>query len=489
MPTAQPISIRDVSKGRITTNVVGNGLTPPNSVSNTLNVNYDQIVGQGVVRPGSTKLGTLTSSNPLPLGLAEFVANAGALNLLMAVFGGATNAAVYYYDGTWNPSNINTLNNTSKCRFAVLGNRLFIVNGTEQMQSTGDGFNWAQDDCIDPSIKPFIVLRAKSRLLVAATTPTRDRVYFSSIVDTTISPFITWNIDPVTGDWIDINPDDGQTLTAMVDVSNQVILFKTGTMYRLNVITKTVDTDNIYNVGAVSQEAVTLCQGLAYFYSGESIYVTDGGAPQQISRAGIEDILGQITQAEKQNVTLGSDENNVYLSIGRATIAGVTYTGIQMKFSVRDQSWSVHSYKKRVQFFAQYTLPTGRNLFGATAVGDVIEMNQGTTDDGDPIFYQLDTQELDCGNRAHVKAATDEMIVFSKNGQASQLYASCDGKEFEAIKATLDKRVNIVENLDLEFRFLILRWMGNSKGQAPVFEGLQIEKIVDQGTQGNDKKD
>lgn len=480
---AQPILIRDVSKGRLSRAIIGNGLIPPNSVSETINVNYDQIIGQGVVRPGTTRFGNVVAANRQALGLAEFVNQGGVSKRLLAVFSGASNATIYVNAGVWNASNITNLDNAAKVRFAVLGGFAFAVNGVDPMRSSSDGATWGTTNCIT-GVTPFLVTRAKSRLLVAATTPTRDRVYFSSIIDPSVSPFITWDTDPVTGDWIDINPDDGQTLTAFLDVANQVILFKTSTMYRLNVITKTVDTDNITNVGAVSQEAVTLCQGLGYFYSGEAIYVTDGGAPQQISRAGVQDLLDQIPQAYKSKVSLGSDENNVTVSIGAVTISGVLYNNVQLKFSTRDQSWSVHSYAKRVEFFSQYTLPDRLALMGATTVGDVIEMDQGTTDDGEPIFYQMDTQELDCGNRAHVKSISDEMVVYSNNGEASEMYASCDGKGFKAIKGKLNDRVNILDEVSLEFRFLVFRWMGSSKGPAPVFEGIQVEKIIDQGVQG-----
>jgi hypothetical protein len=230
---------------------------------------------------------------------------------------------------------------------------------------------------------------------------------------------------------------------------------------------------------------VTSCQGLGYFYSGDSVYSTDGTAPQQISRAGIDDFLQAIPYANQQDVALGSDENNVFMSIGTVTINGEVLNNVVLKFSVRDQSWSVRSYPKQFLQLSEYTPPanTGRALFGGTGVGDVSQIDYGTTDDGTPIFYSLDTQEIDCNNRAHVKSMSDEIIVFADNGQGSQLYSSSDGKDFVPVLGTLGDRVNVLDAVDIEFRFVTLRWMGSSSGQAPVFEGLQVENVVDEGTQ------
>ena len=561
---AQSIQIRDISKGRISNTAIGNGLVPPNSVSNCLNVDFDQIVGQGVVRDGSTQYaGPVTSGSLSCLGLTEFYPGGNVGGYIVAVFPG-TSAATLYSNGSgiWDPSLLTNLDNAAQVNFQTLGGLLFEANGVNPMMSSINGYNWTTDDCIVPTqtmtvnnvngvykpgdvvtgnvsgatgtviaqgspstttitlvlynitgtfttsdtvitgsisgatssfvsitaptnVIPFLLLTAKSRMIAAATTPNRDRVYFSSIIDPTQAEFITWNTDPLTGDWIDIDPDNGQNITAFLNLSNQAIVFKSRTMYRLNVISATVDTDNVYNIGAVSQKAVTSCQGLGYFYSGDSVYSTDGTAPQQISRAGIDDFLQAIPYQNQKNVTLGSDENNVFMSIGTVTINGEVLKNVVLKFSVRDQSWSVRSYPKQFLQFSDYTPPTntGRSLFGGTNSSDVVQLDLGTTDDGVPIFYSIDTQEIDCNNRAHVKSISDEIIVFTKNGQASQLYSSSDGKDFVPVEGPLADRVNVLDAVDIEFRFLVLRWMGSSSGQAPVFEGFQVENIVDEGTQ------
>lgn len=73
MPDLKPYTQRDFHKGRYTPASINTYLAPVNSVSESLNVNYDTIIGSGVVRLGTTKLGNTVASGRTPLGLTEFV--------------------------------------------------------------------------------------------------------------------------------------------------------------------------------------------------------------------------------------------------------------------------------------------------------------------------------------------------------------------------------------------------------------------------------
>ena len=85
----------DFRKGRITRNAVNFSLAALNSVSNSWNVNFDTIIGAGVVRPGTTILGSTVASGKTPLGLSTFVGSGGSPNMLLSVFPGAATATVY----------------------------------------------------------------------------------------------------------------------------------------------------------------------------------------------------------------------------------------------------------------------------------------------------------------------------------------------------------------------------------------------------------
>lgn len=353
-----PFTLRDFRQGRYSKDIVNNFVVPENSVANSINVNFDEVIGSAKVRKGTVKLGTTVAANKNPLGLGSFVGVGGTPNLLLAVYSGATTASIYYYDTSWHTSTKTNLSNTAINRFAVLGGHSFITNNVDGMFDSADGNTWATTNSIG-TYKPSCVFRYAGRLLAAGDPTYPDRVFFSSIIDPTTSPFITWNVNTTTGDWIDINPDDGGYVTGFSEVSTFVLIFKNTGMYRLDTVSKSVDPENIFNVGAPSQEAITLCQGVCYYFSGIDIRRTNGGYPEQISRLGVQDFIDAIPVTSWPNVASGTDGLSVYFSIGDVTLNKNqtnerSYTNVVLKFSPRDEAWSVHSYAQYFRFFAPY---------------------------------------------------------------------------------------------------------------------------------------
>lgn len=482
----QPFELRDFSKGRISPSSANTALAPKNSVSSCINVNFDTTIGSGVVRPGTTLLGSTVASGKTPLGLSEFVGPGGTTNLQLSVFPGASTASIYYFDTAWHTSSLTTLSNTSKVRFSVLGGSVFMANGVDAMKASTDGNTWATTNCIT-TVLPSLLFRTKGRMLAAGDPTYKDRIYFSSIISPASSPFLTWNNDSLSGDWIDINPDDGGYVTGFSETSSVTLVFKSTGMYRLDAINKTVDAQNIFNIGAVSQEAITLCQGITYYYSGIDIRRTNGAYPEQISRLGVQDFLDAIPQANKANVCVGNDGFNVYLSIGNVTLATnrngqVTYNNVVLKFSTRDEAWSVHSYAQQPRFFSQFTTSAnGRNMLSADTTGSVQTFNLGTTDNTTAISYLLETQENDLSNRAHLHQISDQLVVYTKNGIDSKFQIRADEGDWKDIQINLNSRVNICSTLMIKGNFVKFKWFGESSGTAPVFEGLYIEKVTDNG--------
>lgn len=360
MEQLPPYLLRDFRQGRISKDVVSSLIVPENSVSNSLNVNYDEIIGSAKVRPGTVRLGDTVAAGRTPLGLAPFIGKGGDPNLLLAVYSGETEATLYYYDTAWHASDLNDLDNEEENYFAVLGGSAFVTNPEDGMFDSANGSTWGTTNSLPAAdAKPAYVYRYKQRLLATGDPAFPDRVFFSSIVDPTASPFIEWDTDPVTGDWIDINPDDGGFTTGFSETSTFVLVFKSTGMYRLDTIAKSADAQNIFNVGATKQKAITLCQGVTYYYSGLDVRRTNGGYPEQISRLGVQDFIDAVPLENWNDVCAGNDGLNVYFFIGDVTLnAGRTnqrnYENIVLKFSPRDETWSVHSYADTIKFFASY---------------------------------------------------------------------------------------------------------------------------------------
>lgn len=394
---------------------------------------------------------------------------------------------LYYYDTSWHTSTPGlgaAWSETVKSRFAVLGGSQFITNSVNGMKDSSDMNTWGTTNSIG-TYKPSLVYRYGARLVAAGDATYPDRVFFSSIIDPSTSPFITWNVNATTGDWIDVNPDDGGYITAFSETSTFLLLFKNNGMYRVDTVNKSTDPQNIFNIGAVSQEAVTLCQGITYFFSGIDIRQTDGGFPQQISRAGVQDIINAIPQSSWSSVSAGNDGLNVYFDIGDVTINTneddqTTITNCRLKFSPRDQSWSIHSYSKNFKFSSLFTDTNGSLMRSVDDAGDVQTINLGTTDDGTAIDFQLETQDLEFDNRSHLKNISDKIVVFTKAGGDSFLQCKMNG-EAKNIPLKLNRRVNIGEDIKLSGFYFNLLWSGESNGTPAVFEGFSFPDIDDKG--------
>lgn len=519
-----PFIYRDMSGGRFASSRVSPYLSPQSSVKSSINVNFDTIIGSSVVRNGTTNLlvytptvkwsdwssfvwtdkmtttwfdliGTGTPTSPVasgkrPLGLASFVNKSSNINLLLSVFQGTDTASLYYFDTSWHTSDLVSTTNASKFRFTTFGGSAFVTNDTDGMSSSTNGSHWvsgASNNCIPYPISPSLIYRYGQRLLASGDLQNPSRVYFSSIIDPQASPFITWNTG-ADGDWIDINPDDGGYITGFSLSSTFLIVFKNTGMYRLDTINKTVNPDNIFDVGAISQEAVASCQGITYFYSGTGIYRTNGGYPELISRTGFQDVIDAVPMSFWNHVSLGSDGFNVFASVGNVILEPYknTQKGITNcvgKFSVRDQNWSVHSYAQQFWFFDVFSDLTGQYMREADTSGNVQTVDYGTVDHSEtPIYYELETQDIDFGNRSHKYQISNRITVFNNFGIDSSFQVRSDGSiNIKDVPVDLSERVNISQDINLIGHFFNFRWYGESTGTAPIFEGFQIERITDVG--------
>jgi len=120
-------------------------------------------------------------------------------------------------------------------------------------------------------------------------------------------------------------------------------------------------------------------------------------------------------------------------------------------------------------------------LSGA-AVGDVLAMNIGKTDDETPIYYELETQELEFGNRIIKKSLQDKMLVFSENAADSKLQITPDEKNAINIdNINLGKRVAHTTLPVIEANFVTIRWYGNATQKSPVLEGFYFNNVQEKG--------
>lgn len=399
--------------------------------------------------------------------------------------------------GVWLVSNLQNLSSGQMERFAILKGAIFRAGlGRPMDYSTDLGATWQPGSTnnitiTENSVVPNLLWVSKNRMLASGHVTFPSRIYFSSIVDPNAASFITWDTDPSTGDWIDINPDDGGNITGFSDTSNLVLIFKNNAMYRLNTINKTVDSENIFNVGAVSQEAITKCLGLTYFYSGNGIYRTDGGFPEMISRLAVQDFIDNIVSAG--TITAGNDGLNVWFSLGDVTLriddnVKRTFQRVVLKFSPRDESWSVFTFNYRLSLFSTYKPgQTATEFWNAQYNGDIGQLNWqglGNQDNGDyseAINYELETQELDMGNRSHTKIISDKIVVFTKAGTEGSFQIRGNDNDFDPVDMSLNDRVNVGDKVNVAGQYFTFKWLGEIRGARPILQGILLPVVTDEG--------
>ena len=472
----------------------------------------------------------------LPKNVLGFEINSSGLN----------EGAIFYYNAltsSWQISNLFTLSSSAKIRFANMDTYVYEANGINLMKSSADfGATWTVTNCIFPfavddaaawdsgisyamgdlvsyggffwsslidsnsnnqpdtspndweklfPIYPSLLIVAGNRLLAGGITAYPSRIYFSALVDPTTPAGLTWNIDPVTGDFIDVDPDSGGQITGFANTASLTLVFKNNAMYRLNAITKTTDAENIYNVGAVSQEAIANCQGLTYFYSGTGIYQTDGTFPQQISRIAVQDYVDAIT--DPLQVYSWNDEFNAYFSLGAITVQFGpedirSYQNVVLKFSPRDQNWQIFTYNQYLAQTSQFGVPPAKTL-STEYNGYIAYVNTNTiSDDGAAIPFDLETQELEFGNRAHTKNISNSIVVYARNGNESAFSVKSNDGDFVSANMTLENRVNVGTDVNFAGEFFTFRWRGEALGSRPIFEGFTLPTITDLGVTQNTTK-
>ena len=124
-----------------------------------------------------------------------------------------------------------------------------------------------------------------------------------------------------------------------------------------------------------------------------------------------------------------------------------------------------------------------QNVFmvAADSNGDVQCINIGKNDDGTPIYFELETQDLEFGDRTHLKQISDKIVVFCKYADASTLEVKANDGNYKQVKIDLEDRVNIGQDINTEGFFFNFKWYGEVDSQTPIFEGVYLEKVVDKG--------
>lgn len=392
IPPLPPLLRKSLKGGLITKGAVSENDRPETTVEESLNFDFDTI-GAATLRAGLTLLGTNLGSSIL--GMHYFVDTLhGGANTQFIVGAGTS---TYYLSGATYATIRTGLTSGSKQRFSTYLDFTFMVNGTEATAvwngNTGSSFSTTGNALNAPS--GTLIENFRGRMWIAGNITFPDRLYYSSVPTAVGTPVVTWNTDVTTGQWIDISPSDGDTITGLQRYKTTMLVFKTNRIYRVFDIGQT-DADPQYNVGTSSNESIVETKAGVYFHHASGFYQYNAyGQIQEISRPIQIDIIKQIPTSFYSSVTgwLEPDGDHICWSVGTVISRGITYTNLVVRYTISTMVWTHRTYPYQVNssIRRQPLYNDGTTQFATVGdtIGNIFKANTGVTDNGNAIPYSL----------------------------------------------------------------------------------------------------
>lgn len=418
-----------------------------------------------------------------------------------------TNCDIYYNNGgTWTTSKTNDTaqpgtggedaTNFTRVRFITFLDYLFRVNGVDAMASSVNvnGSVWATTNCLTTIIPAFASV-FQDRIYVAndkraGANMHGSRVYFSSLP--AAGGTVTWT---AADDWFDVNPDDGDEITALENNGNRLLIFKNRGLYRWD--WEMVEPDRLIGVGTSSQESVktNLDLGITFFASqnGRGIYAYTGRRPVLISRK-IQPILDAVPAADWKNMAAEIDEDHYYVYLSDSiTVPGLgdkgedkTITNVMAVYTISLDAWVLYSLHSRWKFAAKLILSGAEEIYFGSHEGRTYKFNSGLEDDSGGVAeneaVRINTEAiskeylLTYPNKTNLKYAD----FISKNALATLvLYQMDRGGDFGPL-VSLEKRFASSRLIGKECRSIRLKFSDSGSVQSRIdgynFEHSPLEK-------------
>ena len=480
----QPIKQSDFMSGMITD--VSKNITPKNSVALAVNLDFDDILGSAVVRPGSSLVGSQLVAGKDVLGLHQHVDPTNASNnILFAALNVGLDATATIKNVATGGDVVTDLTQGAKVRFLSYGGTTLAINGVDAPRAW-NGTSWITTagvfDLADwPGAESSLVTEFLDRVYTNDET-VPYRVNYSGIFDGTA---VTWE-----GDYVDIESEDGGgKITAFGKVPGYILFFKERSLHRWNY--NSAFPESLVQVGTPSQESVVESGGLVFFYSNSSddargFYVSNGGRPQSISQdtsRTVNKFVQAIDPANEANIAAFATDRTIGWSVGDLEVEGETYKNVVFRYNRVLNQWSIRSYPTEFKVFSQYIDSGVVHRVGGDDDGQVIKIDDRAsyTDAGSAINYQLRTHSNKYG-RNTLKTMTDEFFVEGKhlNGLGARVIPNEDPSA--AVNMTKLSRVNpmlvrVAISEKVIGTSLAVELWGTADGNRPEISEIELTSI------------
>lgn len=476
MSRNQPISLRNFANGVVLESSVDEFLVPEGSVSYVLNFNFDRM-GSAAVRPGVTALGDQLTSSKVITGLHQFTdEGTGTNDQLLAVCG---TKLEYLSGGSWTDKRTG-LTDGANADFTNFVDQVFMVNGNEATAVwDGDPANSfvTTGNAASAPIGNFIE-NFRSRVWIANVSGNPSRVQYSSVADG--SGNISWT--STDAGYVDIAPGDGEDITGAIKFSSALLVFKKNFTYRIFSVNET-DPDPKIFVGTHSHKSITLAKDGVYFHHPSGIYrMASTGSAIEISRP-IAAILDAVPRSYYSKVSSWKDNDHVYFSLGDITLEGETISNCVIRWTISTQVWTVYSYKNEFRVGCDYDDGSSIVQVVGDDDGNIYTFNSGSSDNGSPIYYRLDTKAYTLsGLRSETKTVKRLAVLHSELPEA-QIGWKNGNHSFNEIQpiGELADQESVFSNQEIRGNRIKFSISGSTKLQSGVFQGIEILEWLNDG--------
>jgi hypothetical protein len=471
---AQALSPQDnknLQSGLLNEGAISENLMPIDAVTESLNFHFDKI-GSATLRKGTTLLGNKLSSNCA--GLYEFRdSGSGTNNQIVRV----DTTTLYHLTGTSWTSKRGALTLGSKARFTTFLDYLWMVNGTEDTAiwdgNPSNAFSTA--GIVSGAPKGQFIENFRSRVWIAGNSTFPDRVYCSTLQDTSTPPQISWDTTPGTGNYVDISPQDGDNTTGMRRAKNALLVFKREHIYRIYSVSET-EPDPKVDIGTYSNESIVGTKVGNFFHHPTGFYLlSDDGGLKEISKP-IIDIVQAITVPNYDKITGWQDGDHVYWSVGDCTINGVSYANLVVRYTISTEVWTHYSYPTQFLFSSDYNDGTTIYQIVGDEDGNVLKVNTGNTDNGTNISYSLIHRWSNIDGLLSTRKIVNKILFSHTGGAGTNITWQKEGSSVDKWDklGTLKTYDTGLKTMDVKCMKMRMRLTGSSKGEPFEYKGWEI---------------
>ena len=482
--TIKNVRIPYPTEGVIRSAQLNDTVCPENSVQLAINMNFDR-VGALQTRPGVASLYTTRAGSITSFGTLNTVS--GGLNKLFSQVG--TDISVW--TGTvW--SSVRTTSVSTKARFAQFLNHIYMVNGTDALQCSDGGAFAATANFIPATTMPvgdFISAGFDGRIWVA--NASKDALYYTDIIQ---FDGTNYSITYTAANYIEyLSPQDGESITGLARIPKALLVFKQNHIYRVYSASN-VDAYPAYNVGTYSQESIVQAKSGMYFHHSSGFYQFNYSAynsqPIEISRRVI-DFVKAIPRANMANITgIYDGFDAIKWSVGPLTVEGVTYKNCQMRYTISTQIWTIYDFADNsITALIRFDDGTTIHQVVGTSTGLVGDLDSGTTDFGQPIFYEMIDRWRSFTDMYSNSKSISGINVFHDNAAGADLSYQTqksgpnDWTPIDTLDSDFDSLMPNASTDDFEgMRF---RLSGYTTGTPVVVHGIELLSIQNKGFESN----